>query len=423
MDSVRRRVLQEVEEGWTRQVSFLQALVREPSVLGNEAGAQRLMQAAFRDMGLKVTSFEPDLGTISRLRGFSPPEWSYRGRPNIVGVWPAGGSGGRSLVLNGHVDVVSPEPVSQWRYDPWGAQIEGDRMYGRGTGDMKSGMSIMVWAVRALQAAGVRLNGDLILQSVIEEECTGNGTLACLARGFVGDGALVLEPHYDKALVTQIGVLWCRVKVRGMAGHVLGASRAINAIEKTYLLIQAMRGLEEQLNSDKHPAYQDHPWPINFNPGVIRSGDWPSTVPAECELEFRMAFYPGMSAEDAKVMVRDHLLEAAAADPWLRENPPEVTFFGFHAEGSSVVFEQSPVIQGLDAVHRELMGRGLKAEAQTATTDSRFFNLYYDIPATCYGARGALFHGVDEFVELSTMLDATRVVAAFILDWCGVAES
>lgn len=422
MERIKQRVLQEVEKAWPEQVAHLQALVREPSTLGNEAGVQRLMQATFRGLGLEVTSFEPDIGSISHLPGYSPVEWSYRGRPNVVGVWRASEKGGRSLVLNGHVDVVSPEPIAHWSHDPWGAEIVGDRLYGRGSSDMKAGVGAMCFAVRAIQAAGVRLKGDVILQSVIEEECTGNGTLACLARGFRGDGCLVTEPSWGRTVSAQVGVLWGRVKTRGVAAHVMGANQAVNAIEKMYVLIQGMRELEALLNSQKHPAFKDLPWPINFNPGIIRSGDWPSTVPSECELEFRMGFYPGMSAEEAKAMVREQLMSAAAKDPWLRENPPEVSFFGFHAEGDVVDPAESPVIRTLEAVHREVVGRSIPSQPITATTDARFFVLYYGIPATCYGASGAGAHGIDEYVELPTVLESTKVTAAFILDWCGVAD-
>jgi len=421
MNPVWQQVFRQVDDAWPEQLNHLQALVREPSVLGHEAGVQWLMQATFRELGLHVVSFEPDLGTISRLRGFSPPEWSYRGRPNVVGIWHASETGGRSLVLNGHVDVVSPEPVSQWSHDPWAAEIQDDRMYGRGACDMKSGVNAAVWAVRAIRSAGLQLRGDIILQSVIEEECTGNGTLACLARGFVGDGCLIAEPHHDGVVVAQLGTLWCRVKVRGAAGHAGGTTRSVNAIEKVYLLIRAMRTLEERLNAEKHPAFADNAWPINFNVGVIRGGDWPSNVPAECEMEFRIAFYPGTSSDEAKVIVREHLHAAADADPWLRDHPPDITFYGFQAEGCSVDFTVCPVIQSLDAVHREIMGRGLRPEVITAASDARFFHLYYGIPVTSYGARGAGLHGIDEYVELQTVRDATKVIAAFILDWCGTA--
>jgi len=419
MDSAQREVLQEVEKAWPQQVAYLQALVREPSTLGNEAGVQRLMQGTFREMGLEVHTFEPDLGALSHLRGFSPPEWGYRGRPNVVGIWAAGGTGGRSLVLNGHVDVVSPEPVSQWSYDPWGAQVVGDRMYGRGVLDMKSGVSAMVYAIRAIQAAGLRLKGNVVLQSVIEEECTGNGALACLDRGFIGDGCLIPEP-FPEVLVAQVGVLWGRIKVRGSAAHVMSANRAVNAIEKTYALIQAMRELEARLNKEKHPAFREVAWPINFNPAILRAGDWPSTVPAECTLEFRMGFYPGTSAQEAQAMIREQLLGAAARDPWLKENPPEITFFGFQAEGTVVNFQESPVIQTLNAAHQKVTGRALTPFASTATTDSRYFLLYYNIPATCYGPRGAALHGIDEYVELPSVLEVTKVIATFIWEWCGL---
>jgi acetylornithine deacetylase len=423
MDAARQEVLRNVDEAWPQQVEHLQALVREPSTLGNEAGVQRLMQSTLREMDLEVHAFEPDIGSLAGRPGFSPPEWSYRGRQNVVGIWPGTASdGGRSLVLNGHVDVVSAEPLSQWNYDPWGAEIVGGRLYGRGACDMKSGVNAMVYAVRAIQAADIELKNDVIIQSVIEEECTGNGALACLERGFVGDGCLIPEPFPEQALVAQVGVLWCRLNVRGTAAHVMGANRAINAIEKVYLLIDAMRQLESELNSQKPAAFQAVDWPINFNPGVIRAGDWPSTVPAQCELEFRMGFYPGMSAEDAKAMVRERLLTVAARDPWLKDNPPEISFYGFHAEGTAVAFDDSPVIRAINSAHQTVTGRTLAPFASTATTDSRFFLLYYGIPATCYGARGAHMHGIDEYVELPTVRQVTKVIAAFILEWCGVAE-
>lgn len=422
LESVKKKVWQEVEKAWPRQLAHLQALVREPSILGNEAGVQRLMQATFREMGLEVHTFEPDIGAICALPGFSPPEWSYRGRPNVVGVWKGSRKDGRSLVLNGHVDVVSPEPISHWTYDPWGAIVVGDRLYGRGALDMKAGVNAMVWAVRAIQEADVLVRGDIVLQSVIEEECTGNGTLACLHRGFTADGCLIPEPFYRQAPVAQVGVLWGRIKVRGVSYHVMAARSGVNAIEKVWVLINAMRELEARLNSEKPPAFRDVAWPITFNPGVIRGGDWPSTVPAECELEFRMGFYPGMTPERAKTLVRDHLLEAAATDPWLREHPPEITFYGFHAEGMAFDFNESPVIRTLNASHQGVTGRPLEPVASTATTDARFFHLYYDIPVTCYGPSGGKEHGADEYVELPSVLEVTKVIATFIVDWCDVAQ-
>lgn len=421
MSTSREAVVERVEQNWSEQIAFLQSLVRQRSTLKHEADIQRVIKATFQGMELEVQTFEPDIGVLSHLPGFSPPEWSYRDRPNVVGVRRSEASNGQSLVLNGHVDVVSAEPASLWTYDPWGATIVGDRLYGRGACDMKAGLSAMVYAVRAIQDAGVQLRGDVILQSVIEEECTGNGTLSCLARGFTADGCLIAEPFYGRAMVAQVGVLWCRVKVWGAAAHAMGANRAVNAIEKMYLLIEAMRELEDALNQDRHPAFRWSTKPIQFNPGIIHGGEWPSSVPAACELEFRMGYYPDMSPAEAQTMVRECLQDAAARDPWLRAHPPDISFYGFQAEGTAVSFEESPVIQVLNAAHNEVTGRELSPMSSTAATDTRYFLLYHDIPATCYGPRGGNIHGVDEYVELPTVREVTKVIAAFILDWCGVA--
>jgi acetylornithine deacetylase len=409
-----------VEANWPAQVAQLQALVREPSVLGREAGVQRLMHGGMRELGLQTQQVAIDVGALAQLPGFSPPEWGYRERPNIVGV-RRGAGGGRSLVLQGHVDVVSPEPLGHWTRDPWGAEIVGERLYGRGACDMKAGVGAMLFAARAIQHAGIQLQGDLTLQSVIEEECTGNGALACLAAGFGAEGCLIPEPFYRQALVAQVGVIWLRVVVRGQAAHVKGANAAVNAIEKGYLVIQALRALEAQLNARGHPAFADHPWPINLNPGIIRAGDWASTVPAECELTLRLGFFPDTTARATMARVRAHLAEALGDDPWLAANPPELTFFGFQAEGYAVDPATHPVIGELQATHQALIGAPLTPLASTATTDARFFEKHYGIPATCYGPQGANIHGIDEYVELPSVLEVTRVITAFVLRWCGVA--
>lgn len=320
----REKVFTEIDRNWDEQVAFLQKIVRMPSELLHEAPVQHEMLRSFRGLGLETDSFDADPGEIHHLPGYSPVEWGFHGRPQVVGVWRSPDGTGRSLVLNGHVDVVSPEPVRLWSRDPWGAEIAGGRMYGRGALDMKAGMSAIVYATKAMRDAGVTLGGDIILQSVIEEECTGNGTLACLARGYVGDGALIPEPEMEWVLAGEIGVLWLRSVVTGAAGHVHGATMHVNAIEKAYVLITALRDLEAAWNSDPHPAYRGVNHPINFNPGVITGGDWPSTVPAECVFTTRISFYPGISPQEAKGLVLGHLEDAINRDPWLREHRPLV---------------------------------------------------------------------------------------------------
>lgn len=420
MNSHKTRVLAEVERGWLDQVAFLTSLVQCRSELFQEAPVQHLVARKLRSLGLAVDLFDADASALVQQPGYSPVEWGYKGRPQAVGVWKSP-HGGRSLVLNGHVDVVTPEPVRLWSYDPWGAQIVGDRMYGRGACDMKAGVSAMIFAVESVRKAGIELAGDVIIQSVIEEECSGNGTLACLARGYVGDGALIPEPTGHQVMMGQLGVLWLRTRVTGASGHVLSRTGSSNAIEKAYVVMQALKELEATWNAQPHPAYAAMDRPIHFNIGMIRGGEWPSSVPAECEFVTRLAFYPGIHPEKAKQQVLAHLHEALKRDPWLSEHPPAFDWYGHHDEGM-VSNANDPLIQLVREVHTDVLGGAPPPDRMnTAVTDARFWPLYYGKPATCYGPLGGNLHAADEYVVLPSVLDTTKVIATFLLEWCGVA--
>lgn len=420
MDTGRMHVFKEVEKSWDEEVAFLQSLVRCPSTLFNEEPVQQMMARKMTQLGLTVDMFEADISAVGQREGYSPVEWGYRKRPQVVGIWKTTGGTEpkKSLVLNGHADVVGIEPSRLWTRDPWGGEIAGNRMYGRGTADMKAGLTAIVYAVAALRRAGVKLKGDVIVQSVIEEECTGNGTLACLARGYVGDGALIAESMGGKILLAQLGVLWLRTVITGAAGHVEGSSPAVNAIEKAYTVIQALKELEAEWNSRIHPAFAEVANPINFNTGIIRGGDWPSTVPAECELVTRLAFYPGIKPEKAKEEVIRHLRNALSRDSWFAGHFPEFSWYGHHDEGI-VIDPQGPFIRKLAQVHSEVTGQPAGYTKVKACTDARFWHLYYDKPVTCYGPTGGNIHAVDEYVELPGVLETTKVIAAFIMEWCG----
>lgn len=414
-------VLDRIEANWDEQLRFLQGLVRRPSTLGHEARVQAYVADELAALGLRPESWDVDHAAIARAKGYSPASWSYEGRPNVTARWPAARGGGRSIILNGHIDVVPVAPEHHWTFDPWGAEIVGGRMYGRGAADMKSGVSAMVYAVRALREAGVELAGDVILQSVIEEECTGNGALATLVRGQEADAVLIPEPFGPTALVAQVGVMWARIMVRGRGAHVLGADKAVNAFLHARALVEAILELEAQVNAEeKHPAFADVPHPLNYNVGVVRSGDWPSAVPPECTLEVRISAYPGQDLARVQERFREHLLAAAARDPWLAEHPPEIGFFGFQAEGC-VVDRNAPLFGALAGAHREVTGGEVEPYASTATTDVRFFNLYAGTPATCYGPVGANLHAPDEWVDLASVRETTKVIAATLVRWCGLA--
>lgn len=419
MTKLESAVLEQVDRNWDAQLAFIGDLVRSPSLRGDETPAQERVAAELRDMGLEPELWEIDHEAISGLPGYSPAEWSYAGRPNLSAGWPGRGSGGRSLILNGHIDVVPAGHESFWTRDPWGAETVGGRMYGRGAADMKSGISAMVYAVRALREANASLRGDIHLQSVLEEECTGNGTLAALQRGPAADAAIIPEPFGHSLLEAQVGVLWARVRVRGSGAHVLAADKAVNAIVKAGLLIDAIHELEVDVNgrAGRPQQFAELPHPLNFNVGTIIGGDWPSSVPSECTFEIRFSAFPGADLTAAQHDFASYLLAVCRRDPWLEQNPPDIDFFGFRAEGC-VLDRDEPILAALTEAHQAVNGGVPEYLVSTATTDVRFFNLYHGIPATCYGPLGGALHAPDEWVDLESVRAVTKVLALAALEWC-----
>ncbi len=287
---------------------------------------------------------------------------------------------------------------------------------------MKAGLVAMTGAIRALRRAGVELAGSVQLQSVVEEECTGNGALQCLLDGHTADACVITEPHPDHFTVAQVGVLWFHVDVRGIPAHAARASKlGFNAIDATYTLLTALRELEAEANVSPPAPYDAFEHPINLNPGIVSGGDWASTVAAECTLSCRLGLYPGESPADARRRVEDTIARAAAADPVLRDHPPVVRYDGFACEGS-VVDAEEPLVQELSAAYASVHGSAPRLEATTATTDARHY-VRHGIPAVCFGPRAERIHGIDERVSLSSLAEVARVLAAFVPMWCGTVHT
>jgi acetylornithine deacetylase len=419
-DKLRQAVWDRIEENWDTQLAFLREIVAHESVLFRERPVQLAMQRKFASMDLEVDVFDADVSQLGRMPGYSPVEWGYRGRPQVVGVL-RGAGGGKRLVLNGHVDVVPTEPLHHWTVDPLSGVIRDGRLYGRGAQDMKAGVSALTFAVQAIQECGVQLRGDVILQSVIEEEATGNGTLACLARGWVGDACLIPEPFDQRILLGEVGVLWVRSVFRGAAGHVLGASRLVNAIDLACRYVTWLRELEREWNAVKHPAWAEVDHPLNVNPGVIQGGVWPSSVPSEVTLVTRFAFFPDVTPDEAKERFLAFMRSRTREDAWFRDHPIEFTWYGHHDHGYTIPRED-PFVQAVARAHTEVTGRPAEYNVATAVTDCRFWVVHERLPATCYGPSGAGLHGADEWVDLRSVKEVTKVIATLALDYCGVAS-
>ena len=413
-----QQLLAAVDAAFAEQARFLADLTRLPSLRCAEASAQDFMAAAFARRNLAVDRWLIDVADIQNLPGFSPVAVSYDNAWNVVGAWRPRTPRGRSLILNGHIDVVPTGPLDMWSQPPFDPRVDGDWMYGRGAGDMKAGLAAMLYAFDAIRAVGRAPAGDVYLQSVVEEECTGNGALACLQRGYRADAAIIPEPMEEHLMSAQVGVMWFQVKVRGKPAHVAVAGTGNNAIESCWPLIQALHRLEHQWNEAGHPAFAGHQHPLNFVVSKIEGGDWTSSVPSWCTFDMRIGMFPGMNLGEVRAQVESTIAAASANDPFLSRNPPQVVYHGFQAEG----YERprgTAAQTTLARAHAAVTGEQLGEVASTATTDARFFGLYAGIPAMVYGPKAENTHAFDERVSLQSMRRTTQAIALFIADWCG----
>jgi acetylornithine deacetylase len=284
---------------------------------------------------------------------------------------------------------------------------------------MKAGLASIVGAVAALRRLGVGPLAPVQLQSVVEEECGGNGALQCALVGLQADAVVIPEPYPGFIPTSQVGVLWFHVDIAGSPAHVADAQEGVNAIDAAYAVVRELHFLEEELNADPPPPFDGLPHPINFNAGVVSGGDWPSTVAAECTLSCRIATYPGVLIDALRARVEDAVARAAHSSAYLDEHPPLVRYSGFANEGTSVD-EDEPIVVALGAAWKAATGEDAVTGPTTATTDVRAF-VGQGIPAACIGPHAERIHGVDERVYLPSVVQTAQVLALLVRDWCGLA--
>jgi acetylornithine deacetylase len=407
---------------------MLKRIVSIDSRLGREAAVQQFMFEEFKkisDPQLKV-EIVPIIGKeIRDTRGYSPVlDWGYydedpkkyNGKVNVIATHQPKTVTGKSLILNGHVDVVPLGTEESWTTPPFQADVRDGRLYGRGSGDMKAGVIAYVQAYKALVKLGFAPAAPVQMQTVIEEECTGNGCLH-VAEKFKADAVIIPEPFNQTIVTALLGVMWFRVKVKGKPVHVLDTSAGTNAIESAFALYEGLKELEKSWNEKIHESYQNFKHPINFNLGVMNGGDWASSVPAECVMHVRVGFFPGVTLDEVKKEVEAKLKETAEK----KKIYYTIEYNGFHAEGC-VMDKNDQMMKLLGECHKKVTNEEPVYAPVTCTTDARFFQLYHNTPATCYGPEATSIHGIDESVSLASMNSVARVLAVFMAEWCGLEK-
>ncbi|WP_235961520.1 ArgE/DapE family deacylase [Falsiroseomonas selenitidurans] len=403
----------------------LMRLVRCPSTLGNEQSALAEMARVYEGLGLAPRRVPTDPAQLAGHPGFSPPLIGYEGRDNVVAVHRPRSVKGRSLALQGHVDVVPEGAEDEWTTPPYEPAIRGGRMYGRGAGDMKAGILSYVTAFRALRLAGLQPAAEVQMQSVIEEECTGNGALACMLALPRTDAVIIPEPGPGLPAMysAEVGVVWAWVTVTGRPAHVRDKQAGVNAVEAAMSIWTRFEAYERDMNRGEliHASFRGVNHPVNVNLGTFTGGEWNSSVPTRATLGLRVGVMMGNSAAAVRADI-ERIVQEARGDAALKGAKVKLEFKGFMAD--PCVFDlQAEIVQVSMRHFAELTGSELRKYPATGLTDGRFFTLYQDTPVACFGPDAQDIHGIDESVGMDSMHDITRTIAVTMAEWCGVESA
>ncbi|MEX0407835.1 ArgE/DapE family deacylase [Aquibium sp. LZ166] len=375
--------------------------------------------------------------------GMSIDRWDvFEDRPNVIGQ--LAGSEDRSLLLCGHVDVVPIGERATWTVDPFGGEIKNGRLYGRGAVDMKSGVASAIGAIRAIRKAGIELKGRVAMHSVVDEETGGSGAIDAVKRGYLAEAAIITEPSWGEIQVCEGGLEWVRVTVRGRQGHAgwrynevwpqyhtpERLQPGVNAIDLAVRFMEALRHFESaRCRSRSHPLV---PAGLNtINVGAMRAGAGlgpdglpmimtnPAIIPDVAVLDLDFKFLPNEKKEDVRAEFENFVHHFCQSDMWLKDHPIKVEWElgGLHFPPMDTPPDH-PLVQSLFRRRTELGGKP-KISGFIAVADCAHY-AGAGVKAMICGATGDGFHGTDEYVDIASLEETTKTLAAAIIDWCGV---
>ena len=398
-----------------RLVEDLQALIRIPSVTGSEEAVAEWAEEALRALGLAVEVVLPDLDVLRADPDWPGEEMARTSLPVVIGR--VGPTGGRRIILSGHLDVVPPGDPATWTSDPWAGDVRDGRLFGRGACDMKGGVASILGAIRGLGTSGdlERLGGELIVAFVPSEEDGGQGTLAAIRAGVVGDLAIIPEPSNLDVVVAHAGAITFRLSVPGRAAHASQRREGVSALDKLIVLLRALEADETRRNeAETDPLMTALGLPYPTIVGIVRGGEWASTVLDRVTVDGRYGVRLGQSATDAEAELRACLAAACEADEFLRGHPATVDITGGRF-GSARVASHHPLPVGLAAVAAAVTGRRSALLGEPYGADMQMFVNVGRTPCVIFGPGDVkVAHSADEHVALDEVVDCARVLAAWV---------
>ena len=408
-----RQLRAAIETHREEAVGLLCELIRIPSVRGDEGRAVRLLHARMNGV-VDEHELVPVSDSIQEDPDYSfrLPDITYADRPNLR-VRRKGIGGGRSLIVNTHLDVV---PASSGQDRPFDGRVEDGVVFGRGACDCKGQAAMFYLTLAALEEMGIELKGDLIGHLVIEEECGGNGTLAFVRGDDRADAALVLEPSELKILPSVRGAVWFTVNVYGRAGHSGQAGRTVSALKEAVRAIEILEGYHGRLLAESrgHPLYDayDNPMPITI--GTLEAGDWPAMAPRKATFKGVLGFLPTRTKEEV-MREMEEALKAEGGD-WL---PDHFDMEFMYRHDCNEVPVDHPIVSTLERACLA-SGQPVEVAAMPASCDAWFYTNLIGVPAVVIGA-GTLgvAHSSQEQIPVQRLADGAEVLARAIVDWCG----
>lgn len=414
------RVLDVIDEQHDAMVGALADLIAVPSISGSDAENDAIHHVAAL-MGrhrLDVDHWQIPLDEVTSRVDFPGMEVERREAWGVVGRLSGSGTG-RSLMFNGHVDVVPPGDAEKWSTNAFDPRIVDGRMFGRGTCDMKAGLIASLWAVDAIRCAGVRLGGDLCVAAVLGEEDGGLGTYATLHRGWRADACVIPEPTDLDLVPANAGALTFRLRVHGHATHASRRTAGVSAIEKFLPIHAAIVDLECERNRDASVSSK-FPLAYPVSIGTITAGDWASSVPDLLVAEGRFGVALDEAPAVARLAFEDAVARACSADPWLRDHPVTVEWWGGQF-ASGRLPDDSDLLTRMGAAHAAVSTVAQDTWVAPYGSDLRLMTGVGGVPTIQYGPGDvALAHGPDEHVVLADALTTTRALALLALEVCGV---
>jgi acetylornithine deacetylase len=431
-----RRVCDEIDRRSAELLDLLAALIafdtRAPGpdlVPRDEAALQGYLAERLRAAGLDVDVWEPNPAEFPPTAYETPAGYHFHGRPQLV-ARRAGNGDGRSLLLNGHVDVVSPEPLDQWTSDPFRADVRDGRLYGRGACDMKGGVAAMVFATEALSALDVPLRGELIVNTVTEEESTAMGSFASVVHGVGADGGLIPEPTALAAWLGTRGSVMPEITVRGRAGHAgfphdhWTAGGPVNAIEKMQPVLGALQTLRDEWR-DRPDTQHRFMRTGSIVPTSFDAGQWIVSYPAIATLRCHLQYLPEQGDPDGTAgpvirEIEERVRAVASGDPWLAANPPS---FVWHGNVPAAFTEPEDPICATAFAAMAALGLPPTIASRTTWFDGATFTRA-GTPTIAFGPGAiAQAHAVDEFVPVDELVRAAQVIAVAAIRFCGVSDN